>query len=603
MTLVGSFGVHRPPAGAERVNGTPLAVGPTDGSAWAVHDHVLCRIDGTVDNAGALAASLGRDPTEPPQRLLALGFRRLGESVFPLLRGEFVIVVWDVERRVGAIARDRLGDRPLHLCRHHGGVLFASEVADLLRLLPERPAPDERWLVHWLARRAPESHATPYAGVHRLQAGHLIRLRGERWSVSPWWRPRPAPILDLDGREAAVELRREMGAAVDRTLAGSATPGVMLSGGFDSASIAALAARERRPRAYSGVFPAHQVADESDRIAVVREALDLSGVEHSVRGGGALAATFDFMERWGVPPASPNIFMWRALTRQAADDGVDVLLDGEGGDELFGCSTALLADLLMRGRLAPMLRVTRRVPGMGDHPPRRLVARALSRYAVRGALPPRVHAIARRVRNRPGTGPAWLTGEALALMGHEDPRDIWKDRRGPRWWAALVHATGPGPDAVGAADQFRRDSAMAGVRLAHPWRDTELLDFVLRLPPQLAFDPHLDRRVARDAMTGLVPDAVLTSDAKPYFNDVLAEPLAGPDRELVSELVEAPELRRYVRRDRLGALLEPRQGPGWVLIAWRIAAAGAWLRIQSDASALESLRARAAPPVVQARAV
>jgi hypothetical protein len=104
-------------------------------------------------------------------------------------------------------------------------------------------------------------------------------------------------------------------------------------------------------------------------------------------------------------------------------------------------------------------------------------------------------------------------------------------------------------------------------------------------------------------MEGLVPDAVRLSDAKPYFNDPLADALTGPDRGLLADLAGAEELGAYVQRERVGTLLDRPGGAAWPLDAWRVAATGAWLRAQADPAALEQLAERAEPPAVAERDV
>jgi asparagine synthase (glutamine-hydrolysing) len=527
--------------------------------------------------------------------LLAAAFGRLGEGAFAHLRGGWVALVWDREREIGAIVRDRAGEQPLHLAgRGDGGFTFAPELPELLDVLPMQPPPDDVWLAHFLARRVAPRERTPYAGVQRLPAGWLVSLERSHWRLRPWWRPRPPAQRRLDAEAAAAELRVAMRSAVERATARAATPGVMLSGGFDSASVAALAAAQRPLRAYSGVFPAHPNADESQRIARLRSHIGLPGVEHELRGGGALAATFDFMRAWRVPPATPNFFLWQALIERAASDGVDVLLDGEGGDELFGCAPPLLADLLRRGRLVKLLTTTRRVPGMGDRLEARKLRRALGLYALRPALPPGLHRAMRAARANRSEGRDWLAAPHRSLLD-DTARDAWKRRAGPRWWAYLVQAIGPGPDAMGAADHLRREAECCGLRVAHPWADTELADFVLSLPPDLAFDPDLDRPLARMAMADLVPDAVRLDDAKPYFNDPLTDALTGPDSELTAELATADEVSPYVHLDRVRELLGRPGGPAWPLDVWRLATVAAWLRQLGDPAALDRLRERAEP--------
>src|SRR5205823_4408233 len=99
------------------------------------------------------------------------------------------------------------------------------------------------------------------------------------------------------------------------------------------------------------------------------------------------------------------------LLRRAAADGVDVMLDGEGGDELFGCAPYLVADRLRAGRLLAAVRLARRLPGMGEHPRPRLIRRAMLRYGVRPAIPYRLHEPLRRPR-REARLAGWLGPEA-----------------------------------------------------------------------------------------------------------------------------------------------------------------------------------------------
>ena len=198
-----------------------------------------------------------------------------------------------------------------------------------------------------------------------------------------------------------------------------------------------------------------------------------------------------------------------------------MLLDGEGGDELFGCARYLIADRLRHARPARAVRDARRLPGMGSHPDPRWVRRALAVYGVRGALPRAVHERLRRTRRR----------DRQAGLGEWE----WKRLVAPRWWAQLADALTT--DALGAADHQRRDAALAGVELRHPLRDPDLIELALRLPPDLSFDPHLDRPLLRRALRDRLPADVLRTDHKPAFNSLLDAALAGDDAPLLRELL------------------------------------------------------------------
>jgi asparagine synthase (glutamine-hydrolysing) len=555
----------------------------------------VCVIDGAV-GTGKLAAELGLDSAAPAETVVAVGYSRLGVGVLEHLGGQYALVLWDAERSRGLIARDPLAMRPVFLAEHGGALLFASEVRNLLALLPSRPGPDPEAMGRWLARTPMTDDRTLFAGIRRLAGGDALRLEGGRWERIRALRRSYSRPRDLTPEEGAPLLRAALGKAVARALDGAERPAVMLSGGFDSAAVAAVAVAERpdaAPAAYSGVFPDHPAVDESERIRAVRARLGLPGVELEAGPGSALAGAIEFMRAWELPSVAPNRFIWVPLLRRATADGVDVMLDGEGGDEVLGGSPYVAADRLRSLRPLAALAAARRIPGVGTEPPPRRLARALLIYGARGALPERLHARLRSARGRTA-GPPWMARPVA------EERWEWKRTPGARAWAHLLYLLTA--DSVGAGDQMRREAALHGLEARHPLRDPELVDLVLSLPPELALHPELDRPLARAALANELPEAILGNVRKPFFNEILDASLAGPDagplRALLSD--PHPDLAVLVRRGAAAALLDPPAGEphpaGWAVDLWRIASLELWLRHQADPNALNPLLERLAPP-------
>ena len=560
----------RPDGPAEYLDLGELAVAATGLRADAHRNGNLCLIDGRV-RTSALAEQLGLDPATPPERVVAAGYARLGDRVLEHIGGEFALVIWDAGSGRGLVARDRMAARPVFVAEHRGSVLFASEVRNLLRLLPSRPPPDAEALPRWLARAPMPGDATLFSGIRRLRGGEALRLGAGRRERLTFWRPRYEPPMTLDGRDGPIRIRDALQDAVNRALEGAERPAILLSGGVDSAVVAAVAvAGGFSPVAYSGVFPEHPEVDESDGIRRVREWLGLPGVEAEHRGGSAISGAVDFMLAWELPSVSPNRFLWAPLLSRAAQDGVDVLLDGEGGDEVFGCARYLVADHLLAARPLAALRTARRLPGMGEEPRARWLARALAVYGMRAAMPSGLHERLRAIRGR-SRGPNWLAEPV------NDGRWAWKDAAGPRWWAYQAHLLTA--DDLGAADQQRREAALHGLENRHPLLDSELIDLALRLPPDLGFDSRFDRPLMRRAIAGELPEEVLGSTRKPHFDPVLEAALTGPDASVLRTLLRDPhpELAWRLRRD---ASLEAiaGSGPGWSLDLWRLATLELWLR-------------------------
>ncbi|HEU4978590.1 MAG TPA: asparagine synthase-related protein, partial [Solirubrobacteraceae bacterium] len=337
-------GVFAARIGAGGVTGAPAAGGTA---------RMLCLADGDV-----------------PERTAALAFERDGERALPALGGRFALLLWDRARAAGVLARDPLGHRSVFYTRAGADLLVASELRALLELLPSTPGPDEVSVAHWLAGTGVPVGRTLYAGVRRLPPGSLLRVGEDE--PQRWWSP--APGEGPSEAQAPEFLRTAMASAVERALAGAERPAVLLSGGFDSGSIAALAGA---PATYSGVFPDHPGVDESAAIAATTAHVGAHGSERRFEDASALAACAEFLLEHHVPPASPNGFVWRPLIRGAAADGITRMLDGEGGDELFGCAPFLIADALRAGRPDRALALARSLPGMGPRPRRSWVAQAL----------------------------------------------------------------------------------------------------------------------------------------------------------------------------------------------------------------------------------
>ena len=114
----------------------------------------------------------------------------------------------------------------------------------------------------------------------------------------------------------------------------------------------------------------------------------------------------------------------------ARGHGVDVMLDGEGGDELFGWAPHLFADLLRSGRLLAAWRLTRRIPEVGADADLRLRLRAIRKYGVSPLLPAAVKRRRRRGRAASAPGSLLAPADAAALTNEEGRGGGWLARSG-----------------------------------------------------------------------------------------------------------------------------------------------------------------------------
>src|SRR5881227_4082013 len=271
------------------------------------------------------------------------------------LRGMFAVAIWDAGRRRLVLARDRYGIKPLYY-RHAGGELrFASE----LRALP-RGEIDPDALEAFLAFNSIPAPYSIFRDVRKLPAGDVLVWEDGEVSLERYARPGPAAEDELrDGDEAELveELRARLRDSVRAHLLSDVPVGVLLSGGVDSAALAALAAQETPEPVHT--FTIGFAERSFDERADARLVAERYGTEHHellIRPEPelllrALAEAFD--EPFADSSALPTY-----LVSQLAAEHVKVALSGEGGDELFGGYYTYVADLTA-DRLAPLARAVR----------------------------------------------------------------------------------------------------------------------------------------------------------------------------------------------------------------------------------------------------
>jgi asparagine synthase (glutamine-hydrolysing) len=551
----------------------------------------FCLLDGFMDNARELRAELELPADVPPEELLAAGWRRWGRALPSRLRGDFALLIWDHEHGEGLLARDQLGVRSMFLHDAAGGLSFACEIRHMLALLSQRPSPDPVSVAHWLTMGHRPGSETLYAGIRRLDPGAMLLLdRGGVHEVS-YWTPKFSEPMSESEPQLAAQIRTALDCAVGRRISSDSLTGILMSGGLDSASVAAVAATQApgRVSSYSAVFPEHPAVDESRLIEELRCSLSLGGITAEVRPGGLLASALESIEAWELPLLSWGDFWALPLLRAAAAAGVRVTLGGDGGDELFGTRAYLLADRLRAGHPFAAVALARELPGAGDQPGRRDVAKMVADFAIAGALPYRLHKVVRRAFAR-REAPDWLRPQVVRdLLDSEDPL-AWKRMDGPRWWAEIAHGLTRGVEEIGVFEHQRRRAASAGLEARHPLFDLDLVELSLRQPPLASFDRHRSRPILRAAMTGLLPDAVRLRPQKALFDSVLVDSLVGPDEVVARKLLSDPraELRAYVDQRAVkrtlfdAAALRHEQPFQWMWQLWRLTTAECWLRAQAN---------------------
>lgn len=559
---------------------------------------ITCVVTGELHNRVDLTTSLAMEPTAANSAVVAVGCAQRGIRFLRELRGAYHVALWDEARQEAIIGRDHLSACAVFYCRQGRAVFFAADIAPLLRALPRRPAPNREAIPRWITDRSLPGDVTLYEGVRRLGTGCVLKIRDSTCEVERIWEPAYIAPHQLTRDEAEGELRRGVSLATRRRLTTDGTTGILLSGGFDSATLAGTASRllqehGRTLPAYSTVFPG-EPWDESPDVRVLVAANTLPSTQLQVRGGTLLTA-LRFQRHWNLPQPAPGSILDTPLLTRAFQDGLRVVLDGQGGDELFTASPYLLTDWVMTGRLSAAWRLAHRFPNTGQRLARWQARALLQHIVLAGAVPYRAHRLLLAGRGSEYEDLKWLRPAGRRAAEAMDDAWSWKQRSGvPRWWAYLADLLVDARELAGLQDYLRRRGAMVGIDSRQPLlTDVDLVELVLRLPPEFAFSPRYDRALAREAMQGVVPEPIRIPTRKSSYGELMRQTLTGPDFPELQRILERPdaEVGAFVDLPRMrDAFLQQPPGPSdpawtrWGHHIWSLATTELWLREEAMGS-------------------
>lgn len=199
--------------------------------------------DGRLDNREDLLLELHHTlgPDQSDAVLVAAAYTRWGLDCLPRLLGDWSLALWDAERQTLILARDYMGNRPLHYLETCRGIAWATCLDALAACFNLYAHPDEGYIAARLTFGVPPD-LTPFRGARALRAGHVLTAtRAGGITVRRYWTFTPATIRYRDPRDYTDRLRQLLTEAVRVRLRAERTVWAQLSGGWDSSSVVCLA--------------------------------------------------------------------------------------------------------------------------------------------------------------------------------------------------------------------------------------------------------------------------------------------------------------------------------------------------------------------------
>lgn len=463
-----------------------------------------------IGNAHFLDADLATLATAQGQAAAwTAAFVRFGTAAPSRVRGDFAVAARDDAGRT-LLAVDRFAIRTLCYQVDGNEIRYAERADELGGAVPEL---DPQAVFDYLYFHVIPAPRTVFRNVHRLPAGHCALFEGGKLDVMRWW----TPVFEEDRSQPLGSLREEFRSLLRLAIAeqaGRGRVGCFLSGGTDSSTVAGMLGlvTGKAPPTFSIGFDAAGY-DEMAYARIAARHFKADHHEYYVTPDDVVRSIPDIAAACDQPFGNSSVVPAYYCARMAREAGIETMLAGDGGDELFGGNTRYAQQRLLgmydrlpafvRARLLePVLPALTRIPGLGKA--RSYVERA------RVPMPDRLQAYNLLIRI--GASEV-LTPEFLFAV---DPGEPLRQQRAVYSASAaitLVNRMLAYDWKYTLADndlpKVAVATSLAGVAAGFPLLDDRLVDFSLRLESSLKLKGLALRWFFKKALRGFLPDPII----------------------------------------------------------------------------------------------
>lgn len=284
-----------------------------------------------------------------------------GNEFLAMLNGMFAIALYDIEKDLLLLARDRIGEKPLYYYTDHSSFIFASELKPLMAYPGYPKIINTDLFSRYLANNYLPSPETVFCNTFKVMPGEMIIWREGNLFKEKYWDLLPIYYANRenkieDYKEAYGKLKDLMFDAVDKRLISDVPAGIFLSGGIDSVLTAAVAKEltGKKIRTYTiGFHDAKQ-----DEAVYAKEIAKYIGTEHSELyvSDSDLLNLVESLPDFFDEPLSDSSEIPQIMVAKLAKKDITVALSGTGADELF-CGYKMYDWLYKIQRLNPVLNI------------------------------------------------------------------------------------------------------------------------------------------------------------------------------------------------------------------------------------------------------
>jgi len=299
-----------------------------------IRDEVILSFNGEIYNFKALKKELDvAFDTYSDTEVVLRAYQKWGVDFVQYLEGMFAIALYDKGKLY--LFRDRLGKKPLYYMKGPKQFVFASEIKAILPYLKHKQM-NEDALHAYFSFLAPTPPHTFYKGIEKLESGHFAVYEKNKLQIKAYYDLLPTKIAIFSEEEALSTIEQSLKESIQKRLMGDVEVASLLSGGVDSSLIAAMSAQMgTRLKTFSLGYEGYKQYDERVYAKAAAEHIGVENIDIELSKDAFFehldAVTYALDEPINDPAAVPLYMLFKRIK----EEGIKVVLSGEGADELF----------------------------------------------------------------------------------------------------------------------------------------------------------------------------------------------------------------------------------------------------------------------------
>lgn len=539
-----------------------------DGRYWIVAD---ARLDGQAELIAELQRSGRAVRTNVPDaRLILNAYAAWGTACVAHLRGDFSFSIWDAKNKQLFCARDHFGIKPFYYARLENSFLF-SNTLNCLRLHPNVSGKLNDTAIgdFLLFGQNYDNATTTFRDIQRLPPAHWLITSASSLTVRRYWAPPTGGRIRYSKPEEYIENFKSLLQAGVADRLRTDRVGILLSGGLDSSSVAAVAkevsatsAQATDIRGFTFV-DGSQIADPEGCFARQAAAFLHIPMKFLQVNAGELFAGWDNPKLSLPEPVDNPLFVGFLDAERIISADCRVLLSGEGADNLMDFQMwPYVGDLRRRGDWQRLLTEMVNYAWVRPFPWRGIRARFLRLLGREPGIP---------------VFPQWLASDFARRMNLRERWEEWGEHPKLTFEHPILpkaHASLSLPQWTHMFEQENAGVAQAPVEVRYPFLDLRIVNYLFALPP---FPWFFQKMLLREAMAGRLPEAVRMRPKTPLQVDPVLEKLRRTGIASLSRMNWSDAADQYINRSSL-ALPHGKIGPAQLSSDLRPYCLNIWLQ-------------------------